>query len=340
VSPSPSHPPPTHPADTGSRERARELDQAHRGRIQGAPRLLLSLRFLSAALGRLVRRPAPAARRMVAHPPQGVVAVTFVGHATVMITTPAGRVLTDPVLRNSLYGLRRARAAAIADADLDDVGLVLISHAHRDHLDRASLARLPRRATVVLPPGCADLVADLGFAHLIELASGQRFSAGDVEVTAVPVRHSGGRGLGRRARRRGAAGYVIESQGTTVYFAGDTGYFSGFADIGRRLHPDVALLPIAGYEPAGFRDQHLSPLDAIYAFEDLGARVLIPIAHGSFPLSYEPLGAPLEWLRHLARERHLGGGRTGNDDGAPIEPNARRVAPLEHGETCFFRKRP
>jgi L-ascorbate metabolism protein UlaG (beta-lactamase superfamily) len=315
------------------------LDRAHRGRLHGATRLLLSLRLLRTALGRLLHRPASVARRMVAHPPQGVVAVTFVGHATVMITTPAGRVLTDPLLRRSLCGLRRAREAGIADADLDDVSLVLISHAHRDHLDRRSLARLSRRATVVLPPGCADLVADLGFARLVELAPGQRFSAGDVELTAVPVRHSGGRGLGRRARRRGAAGYVIESHGTTVYFAGDTGYFSGFADIGRRLHPDVALLPIGGYEPAGFRDQHLSPLDAIYAFEDLGARVLIPIAHGSFPLSYEPLGAPLDWLRDLARERHLGGGRTGNDDAAPIESDQRRVAPLEHAETCFFRKR-
>ncbi|HET6149593.1 MAG TPA: MBL fold metallo-hydrolase [Polyangia bacterium] len=339
---SPSRPSPPRPADTEWRARALELDRAHQGRLRSAAGLLLSLRFLGTALGRLVHRPARVARRMVAHPPAGVVAVTFVGHATVMITTPAGRVLTDPLLRTSLLGLRRAREAGIADADLNDVGVVLISHAHRDHLDRASLARLSRRATVILPPGCADLVADLGFEHLVELAPGQRFKAGDVETTAVPVRHSGGRGLGRRARRRGAAGYVIESQGTTVYFAGDTGYFSGFADIGRRLHPDVALLPISGYEPAGFRDQHLSPLDAIYAFEDLGARVLIPIAHGSFPLSYEPLAAPLDWLRHLAQERRLAGGRAGNQAGgssAAIESEERRVAPLEHGETCFFRKR-
>jgi len=336
----PSGSSPPRPADTGSRERSRELDRAHRGRLHGAAGLLLSLRFLSTALGRLVHRPARVARRLVAHPPPGVVAVTFVGHATVMVTTPAGRVLTDPLLRTSFFGLRRAREAGIADGDLDDVSVVLISHAHRDHLDRASLARVSRRATVVMPPGCADLVADLGFEHLIELAPGQHTTAGDVTLTAVPVRHSGGRGLGRRARRRGVAGYVLESQGTTVYFAGDTGYFSGFADIGRRLHPDVALLPISGYEPASFRDEHLSPLDAIYAFEDLGARVLIPIAHGSFPLSYEPLDAPLDWLRHLAQERRLGGGRAGGDAGAAaIESDERRVAPLEHGETCFFRKR-
>ena len=101
------------------------------------------------------------------------------------------------------------------------------------------------------------------------------------------------------------------------------------------------MLPISGYEPAGFRDEHLSPLGRDYAFEDLGARVLIPIAHGSFPLSYEPLEAPLVWLRRLALERHLGGGgQAGRDENAPIESDQRRIAPLAHGETCFFRKRP
>ena len=189
---------------------------------------------------------------------------------------------------------------------------------------------------------------------MVELAPGQSYATADVGLTAVPVRHSGARGLGIGRRRRGTAGYVIFTQGTTLYFAGDTGYFSGFADIGRRLVPDVAMLPISGYEPAGFRDEHLSPLDAIYAFEDLRARVLIPIAHGSFPLSYEPLEAPLDWLRRLARERCLdGAGPTGqgprqgrrrkaggDDENAPIESGERRVAPLSHGETCFFRKRP
>jgi L-ascorbate metabolism protein UlaG (beta-lactamase superfamily) len=83
----------------------------------------------------------------------------------------------------------------------------------------------------------------------------------------------------------------------------------------------VALLPIAGYEPTGFREEHLSPLDALYAFEDLGARMLIPTSYGSFPLSYEPLDAPLAWLREAARARGL----------------AQRVAVLDHGETCTFR---
>ena len=326
-------------SDPGTVDRARELDLAQRHQLHGAAGFLVGLKFLSTAWRRLRTGTVPVTRRAVSHPPQGIVAVTFVGHATVMVTTPRTRILTDPLLATSLFGLRRAKQAGIALADLADVDLVLISHAHRDHLDRNSLRRVSRRATIVVPPGCADLVADLGFSEIVELVAGQRTLVADVAVTAVPVRHSGARGLGA-GRRRGTAGYVIVSQGTTLYFAGDTGYFSGFGDIGRRLSPDVAMLPIGGYEPAALRDEHLSPLDAIYAFEDLRAKVLIPIAHGSFPLSYEPLEQPLEWLQRLARDRNLtGGGQSGRDQNAPIESDDRRLAALDHGETCFFRKR-
>jgi L-ascorbate metabolism protein UlaG (beta-lactamase superfamily) len=308
-------------------ERARELDFAHRKRERSAWPFVLSMRYLTTALGRLGGGTTPVRARAVARPAAGSAAITFVGHATVMITTPGARVLTDPLFENSFYGLRRARAAGIARTDLADVGLVLISHAHRDHLSPVSLARISRKAVLIVPPNCTRLVRGLGFAQIVELDPGRSHTLADVEVTAVPVRHSGTRGLGDYVRR-GACGYVVRAPGLTAYVAGDTGYFSGFAEIGRRFHPDVALLPIAGYEPATFREEHLSPLDAIYAFEDLGARVLIPTSYGSFPLSYERLDAPLAWLRRLARERDL------------ARPDAeRRVAVLDHGETVHFRLR-
>src|SRR5258708_7240273 len=310
-------------------QRVRDLDRQHRRRLRGAARLTLTLRFLAPALDRLRRGTAPVAGAPVPHTAAGTLMVTFVGHATVMLTTPQARVLTDPLLDNRLFGLRRAKAAGLADVDRDDVDLVLISHAHRDHLRPRSLRRLPRAARVIVPPRCADLVSRLKFDDVVELGPGQSLRHRDLEITSVPVRHSGVRGLGDYARR-GTAGYVVRAQGTTVYFAGDTGYFSGFAEIGRRFHPDVALLPIAGYEPASFREEHMSPLDALYAFEDLGARVFIPITHGSFPLSYEELDAPLAWLRQLARSRNLGQA-TADDDG-------RHVAILDHGESCLFRR--
>lgn len=302
-------------------ERARELDFEQRERTRGAPGAVLSLRFLRTAWRRLWRGTAPSAAAPVATPPAGTIALTYVGHATVMMTTPGARLLTDPMLENRLWGLPRARAAAIDTADLGAVDLVLISHAHPDHLSRPTLRRLPRTATLVVPPRCGALVDDLGFARVVELGVGHTFGFGDVEVTAVPVRHSGMRGLLDR-RRRGAGGYVVRTAaGRVVYFAGDTGYFSGFTEIGRRFDPDLAFLPIGGYQPAPLRDEHMSPLDAVYAFQDLGARLMVPICHGSFELGYEPLDEPATWLRELAEEKKLGAALT----------------ILEHGQTCLLR---
>jgi L-ascorbate metabolism protein UlaG (beta-lactamase superfamily) len=316
-------------AEPSALERMKELDHEHRKHLRGALPLTLSMRYLATAFERLRGGTDPVHTTPVPRPAEGTVSVTFVGHATVMITTPRTRLLTDPLLESTLFGLRRAKAAGIDPADVGDVDLVLVSHAHRDHLVPASLRRLPGAAVAVVPPHCLDLMRELAFLDMIELDPGQTFRHADVEVIAVPVRHSGARGLGDYGRR-GACGYVIRAQGTCIYFAGDTGYFSGFAEIGRRFQPDVALLPIAGYEPAGFRDEHLSPLDAVYAFEDLGARVLIPISYGSFPLSYEPLDAPPAWLRQVARQRGIPLGGPADD---------RRVLILDHGETVHFRKK-
>ena len=292
------------------------------------------MRYLARVLERLRQGTAPVQAVPTPRPPGGTVAITFVGHATVMITTPQSRILVDPLLENSLFGVRRAKAAALAAADMADVSLVLVTHAHRDHLSRPSLARLPGAAPVIVPPHCERLVRRVGLLTVEELEPGRGYRSADVEITAVPVRHSGSRGLGD-SDRRGACGYVVRTARHAVYVAGDTGYFSGFVEIGRRFRPDVALLPIAGYEPASFRDEHMSPLDAVYAFEDLGARVLIPTSYGSFPLSYEPLTAPLEWLREIMRARSLPlcGAQARGPEHAPC------VAILDHGETIRFSKK-
>ena len=171
-------------------------------------------------------------------------AITFVGHATVMITTPGSRILVDPFLENSLFGVRRAKAAGIAAEDIADVDLVLVTHAHRDHLSRRSLAQLPGAAPVIVPPQCQLLVRRVGLLTVEELEPGRGYRANDVEVTAVPVRHSGSRGFGDYARR-GACGYIVRTPRHVVYVAGDTGYFSGL----RRDRP--ALSP--GHRAASHR---------------------------------------------------------------------------------------
>lgn len=305
-------------------ERIKELDHLHRNRIRSAwqsgPALAASLRFLRAAVRQLAR-PTRAGRPVrVAHPKAGDLAVTFVGHATVMMTTAEARLVTDPLLVNFLWGLRRAEAAALHPEDAAEVDLILISHAHHDHLHVPSLRRLPKSAAIVVPPRCASLVERAGFARVVVLEPGEELVHRDLIITAVAARHDGARGV---TGWRGAGGYVVRTGDVSAYFAGDTGYFSGFEEIGRRLHPQVALLPIAGYEPLAMRATHMSPLDALYAFEDLGAEVLVPIGHGSFPIGYELLEEPLRWLTELAEERQLG----------------RKLLSLRHGETSVFAPR-
>jgi L-ascorbate metabolism protein UlaG (beta-lactamase superfamily) len=304
-------------------ERIKELDHLHRNRVRSAwqsgAALAASLHFLRAAVRQLAR-PTVAVRPLRVPRPAAGLSVTFVGHATAMLTSPESRVLTDPLLTNFLMGLRRAEAACLHPEDAAEVSLVLISHAHHDHLHRPSLRQLPRAATIVVPPRCADLVERMGFARVVVLEPGEELVHRDLTITAVAARHDGARGL---SRWRGAGGYVVRTGAVTLYFAGDTAYFSGFEEIGRLLNPRIALLPISGYEPLAMRASHMSPLDALYAFEDLGAEVLIPISHGSFPLGYEPIEEPLHWLEELAHDRRL----------------RDRLMPLRHGETASFAAR-
>jgi len=276
--------------------RVRELEGLHERRLRTSARLVLQFSLLRRLLRRIGGEIRRAAAQPVPRPPSGAVDLTFIGHASVMLTTRTQRVLTDPWLGDRLWGLRRLAAAALAPADASDVSVVLISHAHRDHLHLPSLAGLPRNATVVVPPGCGRLVTRLGFSRVAELGVGRVYAQDDVEIAAVPVRHSSRRRLVRRA----ACGYVLRTQGRTIYFAGDTGYFSGFAEIGRRFAPEVALLPIGGYEPMALRREHMSPLDALVAFRDLGARLLMPIAWGALPVAYELPEEPVLWLREEA----------------------------------------
>jgi L-ascorbate metabolism protein UlaG (beta-lactamase superfamily) len=114
--------------------------------------------------------------------------------------------------------------------------------------------------------------------------------------------------------------FVVRGNGPTIFFCGRSGYCESFYTVGEEHHPDLAILPIGGYLPASFRDRHLSPLDALYAFEDLRARLLVPIHFGSFALSYERLGEPPRWLADLVSERDL----------------QDFVVPLAHGESRLF----
>jgi L-ascorbate metabolism protein UlaG (beta-lactamase superfamily) len=203
--------------------------------------------------------------------------LTWLGHATVLLELSGVRLLTDPVLRSRVMHLRR-RTPEPADPGALDA--VLISHAHRDHLDVPSLRRLDPSATIVTAPGASRRLRRLG-RTVVELAPGEEIRIGGAAVRAVPAVHSGGRAP--IAKRSGAVGFVVEGT-RRVYFAGDTELFPGMANLAATI--DAALVPVWGWGPS-LGAGHMDPAQAAEAIALLQPRLAVPIHWGTFlPLGY------------------------------------------------------
>ena len=205
--------------------------------------------------------------------------VTFLGHASTVIEMDGVRLVTDPVLRRLVGPLYR-RVPRPLDGPLKDPDAILISHLHLDHYDPRSL-RLFRRDTPVLAPVGAGLsLRWRGFKDIHEVSPGERVRIGPLEVVGTDAKHRGTRHP--LAARTPSLGYVI-SGSRSVYFAGDTGFFSGIADVWpERL--DLALLPIAGIGPLMPEFKHMSPRHAVKAMELLRPRLVVPIHWGTYHL--------------------------------------------------------
>ncbi len=205
--------------------------------------------------------------------------VIFLGHASTVIEMDGVRLITDPVLRRLVGPLYRRVPKPLMEP-LGDPDVILISHLHLDHYDPRSL-RLFRRDTPVLAPVGAGLsLRWRGFRHIHEVSPGDRLRVGAVEVVATEAQHKGTRHP--LAARTPSLGYVV-SGSRSIYFAGDTGLFSGIADIWpERL--DLALLPIAGIGPMMPEFKHLSPRHAVMAMELLRPRLVVPIHWGTYHL--------------------------------------------------------
>ncbi len=231
---------------------------------------------------------------------KGHVALTWIGHASFLVQFSDLNVLIDPNFANWLFLLKRIKRAGCRIRDLPPIDLVLLTHAHFDHFHRPTLRKLPAPKIGVMPWGVGDLAHDLGFDRVIELQTWESFSHGDWKVTLTPSKHWGARTI--HDEHRGYGGFVLEHQGRRIYHAGDSAYFDGFKEIGRRLGPEIALLPIGAYYPESFRHVHMGPDDALQVFHDIKAKWFIPMHYGSFKLSFEDMDAPPRWLQALAKK--------------------------------------
>lgn len=244
-------------------------------------------------------------------------ALTWIGHASFLIQLENLNVLVDPNFANWLFLLKRLRRPGLAIRDLPPIDLVLLTHAHFDHFHKPTLRRLPSPKVCVLPWGCGNLARSLGFERVVELQWWESFGHEDWRVTLVPSEHWGARTL--RDTQRGYGGFVLECRGRKIYHAGDSAYFSGFKEIGERLAPELALLPIGAYYPDSFRKVHMGPDQALKAFVDLGARTLIPMHYGTFRLAFEDIEEPPRWLGELALQAGLDDRVQVLEEGVPMK---------------------
>ena len=224
----------------------------------------------------------------------------WLGHATVLINFYGTWMLTDPALGRRVglrvapgvtLGPRRLVEPALTVRELPPLDAVLVSHAHMDHCDLASLRKLPRETRAVVQRGNLDLVRR--FRRADELAWGQSTEVAGARVESVEVNHWGARKLTDRGR--GYGGFLVEKNGRALVFGGDTAYTQAFTRLrGRDSEIALAILPIGAYDP--YINAHANPEQAWAMSRQMGARFLLPMHHSTFKLSREPAGEPVRRL--------------------------------------------
>ena len=258
---------------------------------------------------------------------EGAPTVTWVGHSTLLVQEEGVRFLTDPQWSDraspvSFAGPRRVVPPGLRFEDLPPIDFVVISHDHYDHLDAQTVERLwaAHRPRFLVPLGLKAWFAELGIDAVDELDWWESRTIKGLTVVCVPAQHWSARTLWDQNRRLWA-GWAVLGRTRRFYFAGDTGYYAPmFQEIGRRLGPfDLGAIPIGTYMPrAMMRFSHLTPEEALRAFDDIRARRLVAIHWGTFSLAEEPLEEPPARLE--AEGRRLS-----------IDPG--RIWVLSHGET-------
>ena len=244
--------------------------------------------------------PSPRIPRFSVWPKVGLQAA-WIGHSTVLICVDGFTILTDPVFSARIgirigpftLGMKRLVSPAVELPQLPVPDLILLSHAHMDHLDRPSLRKLENRnTTVITAPSTSDLLRVKRYKAVHELRWGESRRVGPANVRALQVKHWGART--QTDVHRGYNGYLIESGRYRIIFGGDTAYTDLFRQVRTSKPVDLAIMPIGAYDP--WIHAHCTPEQALAMANQAGAEFLLPVHHRTFKLSNEPYQEPIERL--------------------------------------------
>lgn len=228
--------------------------------------------------------------------------ITWIGHATFLLQISGLNIITDPVMANIQGFMKRLTPPGLTFDELPQIDVVLISHNHYDHLDFKTIKKLNGDPLFMVPVGLKKLFYRRGLKKVVEFNWWQDKLLNEIKLTFVPAQHWSKRFL-MGTNKSHWGGWVIQSSESCIYFVGDSGYFSGFNEIGNQYQIDYCLMPIGAYEPEWFmHNQHVTPEEAIQGYLDAGAKNFIPMHYDSFRLADDTSREALdrlnnEWLR-------------------------------------------
>jgi L-ascorbate metabolism protein UlaG (beta-lactamase superfamily) len=233
------------------------------------------------------------------------ISCTYIGHATNLIKIGGTNILTDPHFGKWTLFFPRRTPMPFPPSKLPPLAAVLLSHTHFDHLNVASYKFISCSVPIIVPEGSERAIGQFMPNPVIELSHYAEHELADgTKITAVPTEHRSSRLSHVRFTKTNS--YLIRRPDMpgAVFFCADSAYGNHFREIGNLGAIEVALLPIGGYEPRFFmRRCHMTPAEAVQAFEDLNAHNMIPIHHGTFRLTMENADAPIQWLTKILEER-------------------------------------
>jgi L-ascorbate metabolism protein UlaG (beta-lactamase superfamily) len=233
------------------------------------------------------------------------ISAAWIGHATLLINLRGKWILTDPAFSErvgvespwiGVIGQRRIIEPALSIEQLPKLDIIAISHAHMDHMDLPALRKLPKDATLLVPPGLEDLTAGLGFSKIEEIKWGEEREIEGVKIFAFAARHWGERTPWEK-KTRGYNSYIFSNGGKSLLFASDTSYTDVFGAVAKQRPVDAAVFNLGAYEPKWFRQAHSTSAEVWRMFKQTGAKTLLPIHWGTFLISQETIDDPMLWLR-------------------------------------------
>lgn len=233
--------------------------------------------------------------------------ILWVGHNTFLFRIDGKYWITDPIFSNRALLPKRVTPPGISPEDIQKLTQqinVIITHNHYDHLDECSVKKLPKKAKFYVPLGLKKYFDSLGRKDVQELDWWQKLDLGNAShLISLPVQHWSKR-ISQPINTTLWSSYILMTPSLTIYIGGDSGYFIGYREYGKRFpNIDYALLPATANHPRWFMHYaHMDIKESIAAFKDLNAQYFIPTQWGTFLLGDEPPGYPIIELKRIIKK--------------------------------------